>query len=154
MRKTPRVFFLMNKAHAALSRAVDRRTQEVAGLSSPQHGVLFLLARKDGQTVTELAQALSMRKSSLSGLIDRMVERQFVRRVRAEADGRVVHIHLEEKASALLARTGPLVRKMNADILAPFDADEQDVIARFLTHLAENSEDLIAKIDVKQGGAP
>ncbi|MBO9474452.1 MarR family transcriptional regulator [Shimia sp. R10_1] len=150
MARQPRLFFLINKAYAALARASERKTQAMAGLSMPQHGVLALLSKEDGQTVTDLAKALSMRKSSLSGLIDRMVERGFVRRAREDADGRVVRVYLEPSAQDLLQRTLPLVQHINGLLLAPFDAAEQEVIGRFLTHMAENAEEIIDQVELSE----
>ncbi len=147
MSKPPKIFFLMNRAHAAMSRAVARKTQALADLSVPQHGVLVLLSKRDGQTVSELAQGLSMRNSSLSGLIDRMVERGFVRRMRPDADGRVVRIYLEDIAKDLVQRTVPLVQQANTRLLAGFSETEQAVIGRFLSHLADNAEEIIDQTD-------
>lgn len=147
MTKPPKIFFLMNRAHAAMSRAVARKTQALADLSVPQHGVLVLLSKRDGQTVSELARGLSMRKSSLSGLIDRMVERGFVRRMRPDADGRVVRIYLEDIAKDLVQRTVPLVQQANTRLLAGFSETEQAVIGRFLSHLADNAEEIIDQTD-------
>jgi len=151
MAKPPKIFLLMNRAHAAIIRASERKTQALADLSMPQHGVLVLLSKQDGQTVTQLAKALSMRNSSLSGLIDRMVERGFVRRARQDADGRVVRIYLEPAAESLVQRTVPFVQHVNGLLLAPFDTAEQDVIGRFLTHLAENAEAVIDQAEWREG---
>ncbi len=147
MAKPPKIFFLMNRAQAAIARASERKTQALADLSMPQHGVLVLLSRQDGQTVTDLARALSMGKSSLSGLIDRMVDRGFVRREKDADDGRVVRIYREPAAESLVQRTVPFVQHVNGLLLAPFDEAEQAVIGRFLTHLAENAEDVIDQVD-------
>ncbi len=147
MAKPPKIFFLMNRAQAAIARASERKTQALADLSMPQHGVLVLLSRQDGQTVTDLARALSMGKSSLSGLIDRMVDRGFVRREKDVVDGRVVRIYREPAAESLVQRTVPFVQHVNGLLLAPFDEAEQAVIGRFLTHLVENAEDVIDQVD-------
>jgi len=150
MAKPPKIFLLMNRAHAAIARAAERKTKALAELSMPQHGVLVLLSKRDGQTVTQLAKALSMRKSSLSGLIDRMVDRGFVRREKNAEDGRVVRIYLEPAAESLVQRTVPFVQHVNGLLLAPFDAEEQEVIGRFLSHLAENAEDVIDQADLPE----
>ncbi|MFY0617243.1 MarR family winged helix-turn-helix transcriptional regulator [Shimia sp.] len=136
---------MINKAYAAIARAADKKTQQVAGLSSTQLGVLLFLSRRDGQTATELAKSLSVRKSSLSGLIDRMEERGLVQRKKDLEDRRVVRIYLQAAALDLLQRTMPVVRHINGQMLAPFDEAEVAIIARFLTHVAENAETLIAQ---------
>ncbi|GAA6181379.1 MarR family transcriptional regulator [Shimia sp. NS0008-38b] len=136
---------MINKAYAAIARAADKKTQQVAGLSSTQLGVLLFLSRRDGQTATELAKSLSVRKSSLSGLIDRMEERGLVQRKKDLEDRRVVRIYLQAAALDLLQRTMPVVRHINRQMLAPFDEAEVAIIARFLRHVAENAETLIAQ---------
>ncbi len=146
MFRPPRVFFMLSKAYTALARAADRRTRDVAGLSVTQHGMLFLLERQNGLTVSALAQALSVQKSSLSGLIDRMEASGLVRRARGDGDGRVVQVFLMENAHDLLERTRPMVQDMNRALLAPFDQEEQQVIARFLSHVAENAETILKEV--------
>lgn len=143
MARPPKVFFLVHKAHTALIRAVDRRSRRDAGLSMTQQGVLFLLERQEGLTLGEVADALSLGKSSLSGLIDRMEERGLVRRSSGEGDGRIVRLFLAGDARALVAKSRPMVSGWNATLLAPFDAAEQEVIARFLTHVAEHAEEIV-----------
>lgn len=150
MAKPPKVFFLVHKAHSALIRAVDRRSRDETGLSMTQQGVLFLLDQQDGLSVGALAQALSLSKSSLSGLIDRMEDRGLVRRAPVDGDGRRVVVHIEPQARALVVQGRPLVQGWNAALLAPFDAGEQQVIARFLTHVAEHADEIID--GVERGG--
>lgn len=146
MFKPPRVFLMLSKAHTALARVADRRTRDVAGLSVTQHGMLFLLERQNGLTVSALAQALSVQISSLSGLVDRMEASGLVRRERGDGDGRVVRIFLEDSARDLLTRTRPMVQDMNRALLAPFDEAEQQVITRFLEHVAENAEAIVKQV--------
>lgn len=145
MKRQPKIFYLMNRAYAALARAADRRTKAEGDVSLAQHGVLFALTLEDGLTVSALAKMLSMGKPSVSGMVDRMVARELVRRERDAVDGRVVRVFLCAQGEALVARTNPVVKQMNAALLAPFDEAEQEVILRFLKHLAENAEDVLAE---------
>jgi DNA-binding MarR family transcriptional regulator len=144
MKRSPRIFYLMNRAHATLARAADRRTKAEADLSLAQHGVLFALSMNDGLAVSTLAKMLSMGKPSVSGMIDRMAERDLVRREKDAQDGRMVRVFLQERGAAVIARTHPVVKEMNAALLAPFSDDEQEVIGRFLAHLASSAEDVLA----------
>ncbi|MCP4820128.1 MAG: MarR family transcriptional regulator [Shimia sp.] len=145
MKRPPKIFYLMNRAYAALARAADRRTKAEGDVSLAQHGVLFALTMEDGLTVSALAKMLSMGKPSVSGMVDRMAARGLVRREKDAGDGRVVRVFLQAEGATLVARTNPVVKEMNAALLAPFDATEQDVIRRFLKHVAENAEDVLAQ---------
>ncbi|WP_299352314.1 MarR family transcriptional regulator [uncultured Shimia sp.] len=139
----PRIFFLIHKAHAALTRASDRRTRQDHGLSMVQQGVLFLLKSGEGATVTDLARTLSLGKSSLSGLIDRMSASGLVRRETDPTDGRGVLVFATPRGREAAQSLAPLVQGANRALLAPFDSAEQEVIGRFLSHVADNAEAII-----------
>lgn len=138
-----RVFHQLQIAHSALFRAADRRTRRDCGLTTSQVAVLQLLRQHDGQPITDLAASLSLGKSSLTGLIDRLGQLGLVRRAATPQDGRVSLIYLEPEGRALAETAGRAARGYNAALLAPFSTQEQAVIARFLAHLGENAEHII-----------
>lgn len=143
MARSPRIFHLLQKAHSALFRATDKRLREVHGITASQQGVLFILGLKDGQRISAIADALSMGKSSLTGLIDRMEERSLVRRAPHPDDSRSQLVFIEPAGRDIAAATVADTRRINDALLSPFSADEQATIARFLTHVAENGPTLI-----------
>ncbi|MBO9426438.1 MarR family transcriptional regulator [Labrenzia sp. R4_1] len=143
MSKKLRVFYLLQVAYSAVFRAADHRARQNTGLTITQIAVLFLLNEKDGQPVSEIANRLSMGKSSLTGLIDRMCEKHLVRRSPCPIDGRVTRVYLEETGRTAAQEAGLHTRHYNAALLAPFTEDEQDVIGRFLNHLATDADAII-----------
>ncbi|MEL7465359.1 MAG: MarR family transcriptional regulator [Pseudomonadota bacterium] len=145
MAKAPKIFLLLQRAHAALFRAADRRSRAATGLSTSQQGVLFILDKRDGAPISEIAEVMLMSKSSISGLIDRMEAKGFVRRAPSAEDGRVLNVFLEPKGAALIERSLAAVDRYNARVLAPFDEAERKVIERFLLHVAANAEELVAE---------
>ena len=145
-----RVFHQLQIAHAALFRAADQRTQSELGLSNTQLGVLFVLQRKDGLPISDIAKALSVGKPGLTGLIDRMCERALVRRAPSKEDRRVTHVFLEPRGRQMLEGGSAEVKRFNAALLAPFSAEEQAVIGRFLTHITENASDIICGDPAKE----
>jgi len=140
-----RVFHLLQRAHSALFRAADVRTKAELGLSTTQQAVLFVLYQKDGQPISNIAKALSMGKSSLTGLIDRMCEQDLVRRAPTSPDGRIINIFIEPKGRKIVTRSLPRVQSYNQQLLATFDPKEQKVIQRFLEHIAENAHSIVAE---------
>ncbi len=145
MARSPRIFHLLQKAHSALFRATDKRLRDVYGLTASQQGVLFVLGMKDGQPISAIAEALSMGKSSLTGLIDRMEEKSLVRRVPHPQDSRSQLVFIEPAGRDITTASLSQTRHLNDALLAPFTPAEQAIIARFLTHVAENGPDLINK---------
>ena len=145
MTHSPRVFHLLQKAHSALFRAADLRAKTTLGLTTTQQGVLLVLSQKDGLPISSIAKTLSMGKSSLTGLVDRMCEQGFLRRAPAASDGRVVNIFIEDKGRQIVARSLPDIKSYNQQLLAPFNDEQQETISRFLEHVAQNAHLIVAE---------
>ena len=84
-----------------------------AGLVPQQHQLLLALkglpaGRK--ATISELAERLQLRHHSTVELIDRLVERGLIKRLRDEADQRRVIIHLTPQGEQVLRRLSLLHR--------------------------------------------
>lgn len=143
MNKKLLVFQQLQVAHTALFRAADQRTRAELGLTSSQLAVLFTLHREDGQPISKIANELAMGKSSLTGLIDRMCDRGFVRRSTSVLDGRVTNVYLEPPGQRAVEFGILETKRFNRELLAPFSLEEQDTIQRFLQHLSENADGII-----------
>lgn len=142
--RDPRIFHLIQRAHSALFRSADRALKEQAGLSSAQQAILFLLNLRDGAPITAIADQLKMGKSSLTGLIDRMSESGLVERRPSLRDGRSLEVFILPEGKRAVEATLAGTRKINAELLAPFSAEEREVIARFLTHVSDNAETIVS----------
>ncbi|MTH95750.1 MarR family winged helix-turn-helix transcriptional regulator [Roseibium sp. RKSG952] len=138
-----RVFHLLQVAHSALFRAADHRARQEMGLTITQIAVLIILNDRDGQPASEIATRLSMGKSSLTALIDRLCEKDLVRRRPSANDGRVTLVHLEDAGRRAAEAARIHTRHYNAALLEPFTEEEQNVIGRFLQHLAHNANAII-----------
>lgn len=80
--------------------SVERET----GVSGSQLWALAQIAAAPGTRVTELAQALVVHQSTASNLVDKLVQRQLVRRERTSSDQRVVRLHLTPRGKAIVAK--------------------------------------------------
>lgn len=138
-----RVFHLLQKAHGTLFRAANHSLKQQHGLTVAHQAVLFLLAERDGRPISDLAAALAMGKSSLTTLIERMCAGGLVRKVASAEDGRSTQIFLEDRGHAMVLRTKAQVKATNQKLLNPFTAEEQQVIARFLNHIINNSDEIL-----------
>ena len=78
-----------------------------AGLTPQQHQALLALKGYPGRphaSIGELAARLHLRHHSVVGLVDRLVQRKLLRRVRSEVDRRKVEIHLTRRGDAVIER--------------------------------------------------
>lgn len=138
-----RVFQSLQRAHSALFRAADKALRDQADVTAAQTAILFVLSTRDGAPITTIAQALNMGNSSITGLVDRMAARGFVRRALSRDDKRVQQVFLEPSGRALLSSTAAITRNMNEALLAPFTPAEQETIARFLSFTSDKAATII-----------
>lgn len=70
----------------------------------PQYRVLVVLRTRGPQRSAELAAHLDVTPSTASRMIERLVRKRLVRRVRARDDRRTVRIHLSEAGQQVVAQ--------------------------------------------------
>ena len=85
-----------------------------------------------------------MGKSSLTGLIDRMTDKGLVSRRQSAADGRSFEVFIEDEGRRTVEATLSGTRRINAALLEPFSIKERAVIERFLKHVADNADAIVA----------
>ncbi|WP_233268966.1 MarR family winged helix-turn-helix transcriptional regulator [Paraglaciecola sp. L1A13] len=112
-------------------------------ISTTQLGVLFSLAKCDHAPITAIADQLNMSYSSMSGVVDRMSKAELVRREKDRNDARVQNVILLPKGKALSEQSNLNVRNSNRALLGEFSIEEQEIIARFLVHVAKNAEEIV-----------
>ena len=87
-----------------------RAIEKQLGISLAQLWVLQILAEKPADSLNELALATATHQSSVSVVVRRLVEREFVTRATAHQDKRRVRIELTEAGRALLGKAPPTVQ--------------------------------------------
>ena len=73
-------------------------------LTYPQYLVMVLLWERDGQTVGELGERLSLESNTLTPLLKRLETADYIKRGRDPADERQVRAQLTEKGRRLRAK--------------------------------------------------
>jgi MarR family transcriptional regulator, organic hydroperoxide resistance regulator len=71
-------------------------------LTPGQFFVGTFLQQRETCTMSEIANALGVSLSAITGIIDRMVKHGFVKRLRDDSDRRLVLVQLTEKGSGLV----------------------------------------------------
>ena len=95
--------FAVYSASLAMTR-LYKPLLEKLGLTYPQYLVLLVLWERDGLTVSELGERLSLDSGTLTPLLKRLAASGYVARVRDTADERRVHITLTAAGRKLKTR--------------------------------------------------
>lgn len=138
----PRLIFLLNSAQRRLQQWMGSHQAQAAQQGSPapsavQGGVLFVLARQDGATMGQLASALDLAPSAVSGLVQRMEALNWVARHPCPQDARTQRVWLSEAGRAQLPALRAAIGQINAQLTAGFTEAELQTVARWLTHVQQ-----------------
>jgi DNA-binding MarR family transcriptional regulator len=123
---------------------------EQLGLHPTDYKVLGILDRAGAMSAGEIARASGLAPASVTDLIDRLVRKGFVRRVRDKDDGRKVLVEPDaqraETARQLFASTSRSLSRL----WSRYDDDELAIIADFLSRNAERLRMETQKVDSAQ----
>lgn len=98
-------------------------------ISMPQVYILMTLRERGPLTVSELASLLDVSAPSMSAILDRMEEHEFVRRVRNTVDRRVVHVEIQDRGRAMVEDIMGAGRDFKQRVLSSMtDAELEHVI--------------------------
>ena len=73
----------------------------LSGLTLTQMHYLETINSLDNPNITELASALKLSKPTVTVAIDKLIEKEFVYKVRSDEDRRSAHLHLTEKGKLI-----------------------------------------------------
>lgn len=100
-----------------------------------QCGVLFYLGKSDGATMSELAEALELVPSAISGLVQRMEASGWVTRSASADDGRSQRVWMTPAATELLPTLLRVNQRINGQLTQGFSDEELATVARWLSHV-------------------
>lgn len=104
-------------------------------LTNLQHLVLEGLWIEEGVTAADLGKLLVMDKATLSGVLDRMIDSEWISKESDPHDGRVFRLYTTEKAAALKDELIALRIDANQEMLNSFSHEEQVLFKRLLRDL-------------------
>lgn len=97
--------------------------------------VLFTLAAQGSLSQVELGQHLGIDRAPMVQHIDRMEERELVKRTPNPQDRRVHAIVLTDKGREVLGQALDLARRVEVEVLAPLSAQEQAQLNHLMNRL-------------------
>ncbi len=97
---------------------------ELKKLSRRQIYYLDIINQMENPILSELAEKLGLSKPSITSIVEKLVQKDYVVKVKSDADRRVSHIHLGDK--------GKLIAQLHDDVHSKIEA--------FLTKSLDNNE--------------
>ena len=96
----------------------------------------MLVAHNRDATQKQLSQALAVSAPNVTALIDRMNDRDLLKRVRNESDRRSQHLRLTRKGAALVREVREVSQTMERDLLRHLSEAERAMLIELLQKVA------------------
>jgi DNA-binding MarR family transcriptional regulator len=117
------------------------------GLSASEEKALDLLERSGPLTAGELARRSGLAPASVTGLINRLEQKGFARRIQNPSDRRSILVEVD--VERMYARVAPLfadwVRSLE-ELYAGYSDEQLEVILHFLTEAARRQQEATARL--------
>ena len=131
------------EAYASLMRRSHQHVQSHA-LTSAQFDVIVALSGKEGMSCKELSDRTLVTKGTLTGVLDRLVSKGHVDRVRSTRDRRISLVKLTPKGDALFQRVFPThvghLKSLIQKALSPSEVNRfLEIVQRFKRSLDDDS---------------
>ena len=114
-----------------------------SGEMNAHHGqgrIIFLLLENEGISQRVLAELMQIRPGSLSELLTKLEQSDYIERRPNERDRRVVNIFLKEEGLKAVERVKSARQKMGDSLFAALTAEEQSQLSGLLEKLISSSE--------------
>ncbi len=121
----------------SLMRRVDTHMQPLQ-LTGMQWEPVLMLWLKRADTVAGLARYSNVDNPSMSRMLDRLEEKELLRRERSENDRRVVHLHLTPKGRKVANKIWPIVVEGMHLHLDGFNKEELNHLNALLVRMLAN----------------
>lgn len=106
-----------------------------SNLSVPQIDLLKLLNASDGQSLKELSTQLGLAHSTVSGIVDRLEQRQLIHRRPDPSDKRFVRIYLDPQVTEYVNKT--LIARRSSVLVKALDTLSPDERQQILDSLGK-----------------
>ncbi len=132
-----RLFFLFNMAQKKLFRHIDKVCEEQLDATITQLAALMLVCQQPGCLQKELASALDLNKSAVTGLVSRMETNGLLER-RGGEDARAVCLYATAAGEDKVQQVKPIIQQLNQRFSDEFSDDEINTILRFLNFILQS----------------
>ena len=132
--------FILSNAQNAVYNYFKRALQQF-DITPSQYALLQCLHAQDGLTPSQLAQALRLDTSSITGVLSRLEKKGLIDRIYSQEDRRSVSIHLREEGKALWDQVDQVIEAANEKVTRGLDADHYAQFLDALSLIEHNTQD-------------
>ena len=126
---------------ASVSVFMDETGKKGFDLTPVQYAALSAIEAKPGLDQATLASRIAYDRVTIGGVVDRLVQKELVRRETNPSDRRARNLFVTEKGRQALVEIRPIVNDVQTILLEGLDADERKEFVRLLQKACEAVND-------------
>ena len=126
---------------AAVSIFMTETAAVGSDLTPPQFGALTMVRRHPGIDQVTLAGLIAYDKATIGDVVSRLVSKELLKRTVSKIDRRSRELHITNSGIKLLETMIPCVQRVQEQILAMLDAEEQILFMQLLRKVTEDLND-------------
>ncbi|HEX9807694.1 MAG TPA: MarR family transcriptional regulator [Alteraurantiacibacter sp.] len=130
------VGFHLRLAHGAVSRHFTETFVDL-DLTQKQVSVLWLVSDHPGISQIELGTLLRMDRATTMTIVNRLQDREYLRRERSESDGRKQALYLTDAGAAALAKAKQCIAEHESWLKSRFTQAEVEKLVEMLARIHE-----------------
>ncbi len=128
------IIYLLAKAYQRAHGMIKERLKPL-GITPLQQLIIGVLQQEDGLSAGDIGQRLVLDSATLSGTLERMLDKDWIRKDTDPNDRRVQRVYLSPKARQMEADLGLVRDEANQEILAGLSLEEKLLLKRLLRDL-------------------
>jgi len=114
-----------------------RKELEPLGVTPVQYGVMNCLFHEDGCMASHLAERLGLDSSTMTGILDRLEQKDLVCRVSDVRDRRALQVFLTSKGHSLKNDLMEATWRANQEVMARIQPDQVQALKKLLREIAQ-----------------
>ncbi len=133
--------FFLSRSSLAMKQHVNLLFKEegMEDVSMGFIGVLLELYKGDGRTISELGDSVSLERSTMTGLIDRMAKADLVTREPDPADRRALRIWLTERGTRIQPVVAKVLGQTYRDLTSGIGDKDVEKVEKLLGRIIDNA---------------
>jgi DNA-binding MarR family transcriptional regulator len=129
--------FILGDISRLARKEFDRRVRDLR-VTRAQWLVLMHLARNQGCTQSDLAEAMQMQKITVTRHVERLLRAGWIERYDHAEDGRAYHLYLSRKAEPLIDRLNGVADQLRGEYMLGLSDSRRDALMKDLLHIKNN----------------
>ena len=113
---------------------------EFNDLSKQESNVVYLLGARGAMIMRELAENMRLHVSTMTGIVDKLADKNIVTRERSETDRRIVRVALTDAGQTAYEQENHKRARLNQAILNALNAEERQDFLRLFGKVVNSLE--------------